>query len=281
MPGAVQEQTCVLPARDLNLVADLLSRRTDVAGIILEPTGASGGSVPIRPEFLHGLRKLATRHGVALIFDEVITGFRLAPGGAQERFNVRADITCLAKILAGGLPGGAVCGTRAAFSAMEFSADAKRNRMTRVAQYGTFNANPLSAAAGTAMLGLVRNGEAGRKAEAYADNLRAGLNTLFREEGLPWGAYGVSSVFHIVTSDPKAGEQLRDGTVDAADVEPRILKQKGPLDGLLRRALQLEGVDLPPGRQAWVSAAHGEEELRDTLAAFQRAIAQLRALKCV
>ena len=73
--------------------------------------------MPIRPEFLLGLRELTTKHGVALIFDEVITGFRLAPGGAQERFGVRPDITCLAKILAGGMPGGAVCGSRAAFAA--------------------------------------------------------------------------------------------------------------------------------------------------------------------
>jgi glutamate-1-semialdehyde 2,1-aminomutase len=218
---------------------------------------------------------------VALIFDEVITGFRLAPGGAQERFNVRADITCLAKVLAGGLPGGAVCGTRAAFAAMEFTADAKRNRTSRVAQYGTFNANPLSAAAGTAMLGLVRDGKAGRKAEGYADKLRAGLNTLFRQEGLPWASYGVSSIFHILTSDPAVGEMIRDGEVDAADVEPRVLKQKGALDGLLRRALQVEGVDLPPGRQAWISAAHGDEELRDTLVAFERAIGRLRALRCL
>jgi len=281
VPDAVRGLTCVLPARDLNLVADTLARRDDIAAIILEPTGASGGSVPIRPAFLSGLRELATRHGVVLIFDEVITGFRLAPGGAQERFNVRADLICLAKVLAGGMPGGAVCGTRAAFAAMEFTADAKRNRSRRVAQYGTFNANPVCAAAGTAMLRLIADGKAQRKADNYADNLRAGLNSLFRQEGLPWAVYGVSSIFHILTSDAAAGASIRDGRLDAADVEARILKQKGPLDGLLRRALQIEGVDLPPGRQAWISAAHGEEELRDTLSAFGRALGRLRGLGCV
>ncbi|MGD0088420.1 MAG: aminotransferase class III-fold pyridoxal phosphate-dependent enzyme [Planctomycetota bacterium] len=278
VPEAVRGLTCVLPARDLNIVAETLARRNDIAAIILEPTGAAGGSVPIRSEFLHGLRELASRHGVVLIFDEVITGFRLAPGGAQERFNVRADLTCLAKILAGGMPGGAVCGTRAAFAAMEFTADAKRNRAHRVAQYGTFNANPVCAAAGTAMLRLVSDGKPQRQAEAYADKLRAGLNALFRQERLSWAAYGFSSVFHILTSDAPAGAGLRDGQLEAADVAPVLLKQKGPLDGLLRRALQLEGVDLPPGRQAWISAAHGEAELRDTLASFSRAIARLRAL---
>jgi len=281
VPDAVRGLTCVLPARDLDLVADTLARRNDIAAIILEPTGAAGGCVPIRPAFLLGLRELATRHGVVLIFDEVITGFRLAPGGAQERFNVRADLTCLAKVLAGGLPGGAVCGTRAAFAAMEFTADAKRNRANRVAQYGTFNANPVCAAAGTAMLRLVADGRAQHHADEYADKLRAGLNSLFRQEGLPWAAYGVSSVFHILTSDAAAGESIRDGKLDAADAEPRILKQKGPLDGLLRRALQIEGVDLPPGRQAWISATHGEEELKETLAAFSRALGRLRGLGCL
>lgn len=281
VPGTVRAQTVVLPARDIQLVSDLLDERDDIAAVILEPTGASGGSVPVRPDFLRDLRKLTIQHGVALIFDEVITGFRLAPGGAQQRFNVRADIVCLAKILAGGLAGGAVCGSREAFKAMEFSGDAKRDRMKRVTQYGTFNANPVSAAAGVATLRLIADGEACKKAEAFAAKLRLCLNELFRRESLPWAAYGISSVFHILTSDPEVGLQLRDGGIDAADVEPVVLKQKGAHDALLRRALQLEGVDLPPGRQAWISAAHGQAELDETLDAFGRAINRLRALNCL
>lgn len=281
VPDTARSQTCVLPARNLKVVDELLCKRNDIAGIILEPTGASGGSVPIRPEFLRGLRELTTRYGVALIFDEVITGFRLAPGGAQERFAVLPDITCLAKILAGGMPGGAVCGTKAAFAAMEFTSDTKWNRTARVVQYGTYNANPVCAAAGTAMLRLVADGKAQQKAEDYADKLRAGLNTLFRQEDVPWAAYGFSSVFHILTADAPSALAIRDGHLDPADAEPPVLKMKGPLDGVLRRALQLEGVDLPPGRQAWISATHGNEELRDTLDSFQRAITRLRVLRCV
>jgi glutamate-1-semialdehyde 2,1-aminomutase len=281
VPTELRALTCVLPANDLNRVELLLKKRKDVAGIILEPTGASGGTVPVRPEFLKGLRHLASRYGVALIFDEVITGFRLAPGGAQERFDVRPDITCLAKILAGGLPGGAVCGTREAFAAMEFTGDCKRDRVKRVAQYGTFNANPVSAAAGAATLALIQDGEACRRADDFAGKLRAGLNSLFRREGLAWAAYGISSVFHILTSDPCTGQPLRDGALEAANIDPVVLKQKGALDGLLRRALLLEGVDLPPGRQAWVSAVHGEAELKETLDAFGRAIGRLRELHCL
>ena len=281
VPGAARDLTCVLPARDLAAVEELLSERDDIAGIILEPTGASGGTVPLRPDFLRGLRELTVRHSVALIFDEVITGSRIAPGGAQERFNVLPDITCLAKVLAGGMPGGAVCGSRDAFAAMEFTADAKKDRARRVAHYGTFNASPVCAAAGIATLGLVQGGEVCKRAESYAGKLRGGLNNLFRGEGLPWAAYGFSSIFHILTSDAASGQALLDGDADAADIDPRILKQKGALDGLLRRALQLEGVDLPPGRQAWVSVAHGSAELSETLDAFQRAIARLRDLRCL
>ncbi|HYG75326.1 MAG TPA: aminotransferase class III-fold pyridoxal phosphate-dependent enzyme [Planctomycetota bacterium] len=280
VPGVVRHQTLVLPARDLDRVAEVLDENDDIAAIILEPTGASGGSVPIRPDFLRGLRQLTSQHGVALIFDEVITGFRLAPGGAQARFGVAPDITCLAKIVAGGMPGGAVVGTRDAFKAMEFSGDAKKDRK-RVTQYGTFNASPVCAAAGKATLGLIGDGEPCRKAEAFAGKLRHGLNTLFRSEDLPWAAYGVSSVFHILTSDAECGLPMRDGKLDAADVDPVILKQKGGVDAVLRRALQLEGVDLPPGRQAWISAAHGPAELEETLDAFSRAIHRLRSLRCI
>lgn len=281
VPQDVREHTVVLPSRDLNLVEEYLKNNDGVAAIIVEPTGASGGSVPIRPDFLRGLRALTIEYGAALIFDEVITGFRLAPGGAQQRFNVMPDLTCLAKIAAGGMPGGAVCGSREAFSVMEFSADSARDRMRRVQQYGTFNASPATAAAGYQTLRLVEDGEACKKAESFTNKLRSSLNELFRAAELPWGAYGFSSVFHILTSSAEDGLAIRDNQIDAADVDPVILKQKGPVDALLRRALQLEGVDLPPGRQAWTSAVHGAAELRDTVDAFQRAIERLRDLRCI
>ena len=278
VPGCVRDLTLVLPT-DLKAVEAALDERDDIAGIILEPTGASGGSVPLRTDFLRGLRELTNRHGVALIFDEVITGFRLSPGGAQERFNVQPDITCLAKVLAGGMPGGAVCGSREAFAAMEFSGDSKKDRTRRVAQYGTFNASPVCAAAGIATLQAIQGGEPCKRAEAYATKLRNGLNHLFEHEGVDWAAYGISSVFHILTSDGTVSQQIRDGSVHPADVNARVLKQKGTLDGVLRRALLLEGIDLPPGRQAWISAAHTNSDLNETLDAFTKAIARLRELR--
>jgi glutamate-1-semialdehyde 2,1-aminomutase len=147
-----------------------------------------------------------------------------------------------------------------------------------VAQYGTFNANPVSAAAGIATLALIQDGEVCKQAEIYATKLRNGLNHLFAREGVDWAASGISSVFHILTSDSAAALKIREGQLHPADADVKILKQKGSLDGLLRRALLLEGIDLPPGRQAWISAAHGNAELNETLDAFARAISRLRDL---
>ncbi len=275
--------TLVLPARDLNVVEDTLRRRDDIAGIVIEPTGASGGTIPVAPEFLAGLRELACRYNVALIFDEVITGFRLAPGGAQERFNVLPDITCLAKILAGGMPGGAVWGSKKYFSKMDFSTDCKSDRINRVAHYGTFNGNPISAAAGIATLQAVRamDGAVCKRAEAFTESLRNALNALFRVQNVRWAAYGTGSVFHILTSDADTGIALRDRKMDAVNADPSVLKQKGALDGVLRRALLLHGIDLPPGRQAWTSAVHSPLEMRETMEAFGLAIDRLRTLKCI
>jgi len=280
VPAEIRAGTKVLPAHDLAAM-ERMFLRGDVAGVIVEPTGAAGGAIPLRQNFLHDLRGLCTRHNVRLIFDEVITAFRLAPGGAQERFDVRPDLTCLAKVLAGGMPGGAVCGTREAFAPMDFSGVAKRDRTKRVAQYGTFNASPTSAAAGIAALELLADGGPCRAAEKFTDSLRERLNNLFRKEDVPFAVYGFSSIFHFFCADAQVARQLRDGQLDALAVAPALLKSKGALDGVVRRALLLEGLDLPPGRQAWTSAAHGPTELERTLEAFSGAIKTLRDLGCL
>ena len=108
--AGVAESAILAPPGDLAAVAAILGRRTDIAAAILEPTGASFGQVPVDPEFLHGLRALTALHGVLLIFDEVVTGFRTSRGGAQVAFGIRPDISTFAKIVAGGMPGAAVAG---------------------------------------------------------------------------------------------------------------------------------------------------------------------------
>ena len=179
-------------------------------------------------------------------------------------------------MLAGGLPGGAVTGRGDIVDGLAYTGDVDRDKHERVAHWGTFNANPLSAAAGTACLAQVETGEPGRKAEEFARAFRDELNALFRSEKVAWCAYGTDSVLHVYTG-PGCGQP---GTCDRVPCRGTAaeLKQKRPVDKWLKRALWLEGVDWPGGKQAWTSCTHGETELRRTVEAFRQAIAWLRKL---
>ncbi len=128
-PGVLAEiaqNTVLLPADDVDAVAGLLEADGDIAAVILEPTGASSGQIPLDGDFLAGLREVTRAHGVMLIFDEVVTGFRVSPGGAQAHYGVTPDLTSLAKILAGGLPGGAVAGRADVLELLDFDAAAEK-----------------------------------------------------------------------------------------------------------------------------------------------------------
>ena len=149
VPDEVLRTVSVVPANNSAMLAERLSQG-DVAAIIIEPSGASWGQIALDAGFLAQVRELATRAGAVLIFDEVITGFRWSPGGAQQRFGIIPDMTSMAKIVAGGLPGGAIAGKEEILSFLEFKAEpgwAKR----KVIHPGTFNANPMTAAAGGAL----------------------------------------------------------------------------------------------------------------------------------
>src|SRR5262249_58462443 len=126
----------------------------------------------VEPWFLKDLRQLTADRGVVLIFDEVMTGFRYAPGGAQEYYGITTDLTTLAKIVAGGLPGAAVCGKRELVSLMKFGNDPAWNRTQRVAQNGTYNSNPVVSAAGIAMLSQIADGKLHERANAVGAALR-------------------------------------------------------------------------------------------------------------
>jgi glutamate-1-semialdehyde 2,1-aminomutase len=184
----------ILPA-DLDQVAATLASRDDVAAVILEPTGASYGSIPLPDDFLVGLRELTHRYGVIMIADEVVTGFRVTPGGACARAGVTPDLVCLAKIVAGGLPGGALAGRA---ELLDLLAHDEHGPRGRIRQQGTFNANPLSAAAGIAMLRAVATGEPGAVAAQRGTMLVQMLNELFRSYRLRgWTAFGDGSIFHL------------------------------------------------------------------------------------
>src|SRR5262249_8601107 len=145
IPKEVQAETVIVPPNQPEVVESALAGDPSIGAVILEPTGGHFGGVPIRGEFLKALREITTRHDKLLIFGEVISGFRVAPGGAQGHYGVSPDLTTLAKILAGGLPGGCLAGRADVLAALEF-----RPGKPKMKHPGTFNANPLSAAAGVA-----------------------------------------------------------------------------------------------------------------------------------
>ena len=146
-----------------------------------------------------------------LIFDEVVTGFRVSPGGVQDRFGVTPDLTTLAKILAGGVPGGAVAGKADILSMLEFRDDPGWNADHRVAHPGTFNANPLSAAAGSTMLGAVATGEHHKHADRLNQRLINELNFVLQQTGTVGRVYGLASYFHILLG--------KDGPVEPDGIE--------------------------------------------------------------
>src|SRR6266508_919814 len=260
VPHATMDQVVICPPNDSKAI-ELAFERGDIAGMILEPAGGNSGTTPTLPGYLAELRALATRHGVVLIFDEVITGFRYSPGGAQQYYNVTPDLTTLAKIVAGGLPGGALTGQREIMSMIAFRGDPAWDRSERVAHAGTFNANPVSAAAAIATLEIVADGALQARANKTGEELRRGISEAMKKAGAPGTVYGEASIFHP-SFEGKPGLAGFD--------RPR----RGDLAQLLRCALINEGVDCAM-YHGWVSAVHGEREVAQTIAAYERALAAM------
>ncbi len=204
------------------------------------------------------MRALTESKGVVLIFDEVITGFRYAPGGAQQYFGVTPDITTMAKIVAGGLPGAAVAGRKPLMATMAHRGDPVWDRAERVAQNGTFNSNPVCAAAAIATLELVADGGLHARANKIADELRSGIADVMKRVGAPGTCFGESSIFHV-------SFEGRPGL--AGFDRPR----RGDLYQLLRCALFNNGVDCS-AYHGWLSAVHSDEDVAKTLTAYDKAL---------
>lgn len=266
----------ILPQNDVAALEQTLTDHADeVAAVIVEPTGASMGGIPIDPAFLFAARELTQRVGAVLIFDEVVTGFRISPGGAQAHFGITPDMTTMAKILAGGLPGGAVAGREEIMAQINFTDPSGAPRGERVPHPGTFNANPLSASAGIAALRIIADGEPCRRANAAAARLRRVLNRLFEERDVPWVAYGDFSTFHLLTGydgpRPDSDDFLPyGGALDRLDRPP-----DPRLRHAFRQAMLLNGVDLP-GLGGWLTAAHSDADIDQTVAAVGGALELLR-----
>jgi glutamate-1-semialdehyde 2,1-aminomutase len=274
--GGVGETVLLAQDNDIESVTRLLEAHKDVAAVIVEPTGANSGMIPLKPEFLRSLREVTTRQGVLLIFDEVVTAFRVAPGGAQTLFDIRPDLTTLAKILAGGLPGGAVAGRKDIMGLLDPAASGASGR-EKVAHSGTFNANPVAAAAGVATLEIVASTDACAKANQYGETIRQRLNEMLEEERVPWAAYGTFSKFQIFLN--ARGIAITPTRFDPYLYPPEVLKtnRSSSLFHKLRLGMLLQGVDLTGGGSgSFASATHGEEEMTATVEGLRKTIHLLR-----
>jgi glutamate-1-semialdehyde 2,1-aminomutase len=244
----------------------------DAAGVILEPDGPVVGTVPVKDGYLARVRELTRQYGVPLIFDEVVTGFRLAPGGAQEYFGVTPDLATFAKAVAGGVPSGAVAGRADILDGMAFRDDADWNRHERVVHMGTYSAHPVAAAAGVAALELLADGSVQDTTAALAQQLRDGCNAMLRELGVAGHAYGVRSCFRVIVGDVLPDTSDAAEFVAATPVARLLEGTRQPLKSALHQALVLEGIDILAGNHGWLSAAHTPRDVDVSVEAFGRAL---------
>ena len=275
LPDIVQS-TILMPTDDVQATVSLLESRDDIAAVILEPSGGSWGQVPFPAGFLQTLREVTARRKVILIFDEVITGFRFSPGGAQKALGITADLCTMAKIIAGGLPGGALGGRRDIMEGLDFAATKAAGR-ERVAHQGTYNANPMAAASGIATLELIAKTDACVRASNSTAQLRTQMNEVLAKESMPWVVYGQHSLFHVFTNpnglsiDPKRFDPL------ALGFEGLKKAKSAPMANKLRLAMLVAGVDIMGAPGGIVSATHGEREIEQTVQAFQQAVRWIKA----
>ena len=274
--GQLEEVTdlvTVCPPDDIEAVRTELASN-DIAALILEPTGGHFGTIPMKKDFVAALREETLKTDTLLIFDEVVTGFRVSPGGAQAHLGVTPDLTSLAKILAGGLPGGAVVGRADVLEYLATKPDPEVNRHTKIAHHGTFNANPISAAAGCAMLSSLADGRATDVVNAQAQKLRAGMNEILAQEAVAWKVYGEYSdwkIFFDADAPPRDGA---DQGVSGIDWR-RLDSKNAQKSRALRQSLILHGVDFN-GARALVGTCHTDDVIEETLAAFRAGVQTMK-----
>ncbi len=259
VPAALAELTLTVPFNDLEATrAALHEYGDDIACVIVEPVAGNMNCVPPAPGFLQGLRAACDEHGVVLIFDEVMTGFRVALGGAQARYNVTPDLTTLGKIIGGGMPVGAFGGRRDIMAHLAPEGP--------VYQAGTLSGNPVAMAAGLATLEIISQADFHAQLEARTAQLTTGLRGQAEQAGIPMVTNQVGAMFGVFFTDQP--EVSRFAHVSACDTD-RFAR--------FFRGMLTEGVYLAPSafEAGFVSSAHGETEIRETIAAAGRVLATL------
>ena len=261
VPESFAQHTVVLPLDDHNaFLATMAEQGEQIAAVLIEGIPANAGLLPQRPEFIRLLREECTRCGTLLIFDEVITGFRIGSVGAAGHYDVEPDLATYGKVIGGGMPVGAYGGTRAHMEQLA--------PLGPVYQAGTLSGNPVAMAAGAATLRrlLADDGSAYAELERLGDLLEDGIRRVFSRRGTPWSVVRVGSILWLVLQDgipPRAYEAIRPETAEAyADLHGALLDR---------------GVYLAPSAYEvmFVSLAHDEDAIKETIHAFDAAVQEI------
>jgi glutamate-1-semialdehyde 2,1-aminomutase len=252
VPAALAQNTLTVPFNNVSALEEIFDAHADIAAVIIEPVVGNMGCVPPQPGYLEAVRKLTRNHGALLIFDEVMTGFRIARGGAQERYGITPDITTLGKIIGGGLPVGAYGGSREIMNNIAPAGP--------VYQAGTLSGNPLSMTAGLVTLRRLRNTSVYKQLEAASKKLCDGLATAAQEAGVSTATNRVGSMWtSFFTTEPVVDWE----TADRSDRERY---------GRFFHAMLSEGIYLAPSQfeAAFVSLAHTPEIIDITIEAARK-----------
>ncbi|MEE9138828.1 MAG: glutamate-1-semialdehyde 2,1-aminomutase [candidate division NC10 bacterium] len=255
VPEAVARDTITIGYNNLDQVREIMgSVGKEVACIIVEPVAGNMGVVAPSPGFLEGLRELTLKYGALLVFDEVITGFRLSYGGAQGLYGIRPDLTCLGKVIGGGLPVGAYGGRRAI---MENVAP-----LGPAYQAGTLSGNPLAMTAGIQTLTLLRSGRIYEELEEQGRSLAEGTEEAYRAANLLCCLNRVGSMWTLFFTH---GPVKDDRDIERANVERYARYFRAMLD---------RGISLPPSQfeAAFLSAAHSTQDVAETIEASREAL---------
>ncbi|MEB3361286.1 MAG: glutamate-1-semialdehyde 2,1-aminomutase, partial [Synechococcaceae cyanobacterium] len=258
VPRSVTANTLTAPYNDLEAVKQLFADNTgEIAGVILEPVVGNAGFITPEPGFLEGLREITREHNALLVFDEVMTGFRISYGGAQEKFGITPDLTTLGKVIGGGLPVGAY-GGRAEIMAMVAPAGP-------MYQAGTLSGNPLAMTAGIKTLELLKQPGTYERLEAITRRLSDGIQAAAQAAGLPICGGSVSAMFGFFLCEGPVRNFEEAKATDTA----RFAR--------LHRGMLERGVYLAPSsfEAGFTSLAHSDADIEATIAAFHDAFAAL------
>jgi glutamate-1-semialdehyde 2,1-aminomutase len=255
VPSSFAEQTIVLPYNNLEAVTETFTNHGDeIAAIIVEPFPANCGLILPLPGYLQGLRDLCTEHKSVLIFDEVMTGFRLSIGGVQQETGITPDLTAMGKIIGGGLPVGAIGGKR---EIMDHFAP-----LGPVYQAGTLSGNPLAMAAGIASLTLLKDESPYNRLNNFGNTLAQGFREIADDKGIPLQVPQTGSMYCLFFSDNPV-----------TNFDHAIDSKHESFKSVFHKMLE-KGVYLPPSsyETCFISAAHTDEDLDKTLDAFKSSI---------